>query len=124
MFSSSRHMAATSLKKNKACKLVHFSQSGDDRGDHDEADKGDCAVLESQKFEWPEVDKKEKINDLFVFKENGEEINSLRADMPLRRRSEEVVKMQDRLQMSPIAVMFRGTLSGKDKGKGNRKGRR
>ena len=39
--------------------------------------------------------------------------------MPLRRRSEEVVKMQDRLQMSPITVMFR-KLSGKEKDKGNR----
>ena len=47
---------------------------------------------------------------------------SLRAEMLLRRRSEEVVKMQDRLQMSPIAVMFRGTLSGKEKEKVNRRG--
>ena len=44
---------------------------------------------------------------------------SLRAEMLLRRRSEEVVTMQDRLQMSPIAVMFRGKLSGKEKEKGN-----
>ena len=67
---------------------------------------------------------KEKINDLFVFKEDGEKVKSLRAEMPLRRRSEEVVKMQDRLQMSPTAVMFRGKLSGKEKDKGNRRGRR
>ena len=33
----------------------------------------------------------------------------------LVRRSEEVVKMQDRLQMSPLAVMFRGKLLGKEK---------
>ena len=35
------HMAASSMKKNKACKMVKFSQCDDDRGDHDEADKGD-----------------------------------------------------------------------------------
>ena len=39
----------------------------------------------------------EKIHDLFVLKEGGEEIKLLRAGMSLRRRSEEVVKMQDRL---------------------------
>ena len=54
------------------------------------------------------VEKKEKTNDLLVFKEDGEEIKSLGAELALRRRSEEVVKMQDRLQMSPTAVMFCG----------------
>ena len=44
-------MAATLLKKNEAYKLVKFSQSDDDRVDHDEADKGDYAVPEDQKFE-------------------------------------------------------------------------
>ena len=44
-------MAATLLKKNKACKLVKFSQSDDDRGDHDEAQKGEYAVPGNQKFE-------------------------------------------------------------------------
>ena len=50
MLSSCGHMAATSLKKDKACELVKFSQSDDDRGDHDDADKGDYVVLEEQKF--------------------------------------------------------------------------
>ena len=44
-------MAATLMKKNKAYKLVKLSQSDDDRGDHDEADEGDCAVPEGQKLE-------------------------------------------------------------------------
>ena len=70
------------------------------------------------------VEKKEKINDHLVFQDDGEEIKSLRTEMPLRRRSEEVVKMQDRLQMSPIAVMFRGKLTGTEKDKRSRGGRR
>ena len=51
MLSSYGHMAATLMKKNKAYKLVKLSQSDDDRGDHDEADEGDCAVREGQKLE-------------------------------------------------------------------------
>ena len=43
--------------------------------------------------------------------------------MSLRRRTEDVVKMQDRLVMSPTAVIFRGKLSGKEKDEGNRRGR-
>ena len=69
-------------------------------------------------------EEKEKINDPVVFKEDGEEIKLLRAERPLRRRSEEVVKMQDRLQMSPFAAMFRGKLLGKERDKGNRGGER
>ena len=45
------HMATTILKKNKAYKLVKISQSDDDRGDRGEADQGEYAVLEDQKFE-------------------------------------------------------------------------
>ena len=116
-------MLSSCMKKNKACKMVKFLQSDDDLGDH-ETDKGDCAVPEDQNFERRseyfeekklKIEKKGKINDLFVFKEDGEEIKSLRAERPLRRRSEELVKMLDGLQMSPIAVMFRGTLLGKEK---------
>ena len=51
LLSSCGHMAAALLKKNKACKLVKISRSESDRGDHDEAGKGDYAVLENQKFE-------------------------------------------------------------------------
>ena len=51
MLSSCGHMAATLLKKNEACKLVKFSQSDDDRGDHDEAEKGEHAVPGNQKIE-------------------------------------------------------------------------
>ena len=51
MFTSCGLMAATLWKKNKACKLVKFLQSDDDRADHDEADKGEFAVPEDQKFD-------------------------------------------------------------------------
>ena len=50
-----------------------------------------------------------------MVEEYGEEFELLKTDMSLRRRSEEVVKMQDRLQMSPMAVTFRDKLSGKEK---------
>ena len=116
MLSSCRHMAATLMKKNKACKLVKFSQSDDNRGDNDEADKGDYAVPEGQKLRKGEVNASKKKSGKPEEVEGREEskdqrppclqrrwgkIESLRL---LRRRSEEGVKMQDR----PFAVVFRG----------------
>ena len=64
------------------------------------------------------VKERGKVHRLLAFKEDGEECKVLMTEMSLRRESEEVVKMQDRLQMNPNTVILCGKLSGKEKRQG------